>query len=109
MSIVEAPLTNGSGSVHTNGNGNGNGTAQPDGPVETAITFEPSVFRTYLLSLIPPLLGAAPEDLETLLDDDFDERVTKFAGEGGGAIYVVKKKEDNGGEFRALMATLPKI
>lgn len=94
MTTVETALTNGTGSAHTNGNGS----AQPDGPSEPVIPFEPSVFAKYLRSLIPPLLGATEEDIETLFDDDFDERVTKFAAEGGGAIYVVKKKEDTGGE-----------
>ena len=94
MSAVDAPLTNGSGSPHINGNG----TPQPpEGPPETTITFEPAVFRPYLLALVPPLLGAAPEELETLFDNDFDERVTKFAQEGGGTLYVVQKKDDNEG------------
>ena len=102
MSTVEAPLTNGTGSAHINGNGS----AQADGPSEPAIPFEPSVLRRYLQLLIPPLLGATEEDIETLFDDDFDERVTKFASEGGGAIYVVKKKEDTGGEYSSLLSPL---
>ena len=95
MSAVDAPLTNGAAQT------NGNGSAQPDAPAETVIPFEPSVFRSYLLMLVPPFLGAVPEELETLFDDDFDERVTKFAQEGGGTMYVVKRKDDSEGEFNA--------
>ena len=96
MSAVDAQLTNGSSSAHINGNG----TPQPpDGTVETAIPFEPSVFRQYLFSIVPPLTGSSPDELITLFDDEFDERVTKFAQEGGGTLYVVKKQEDNEGVF----------
>ncbi|KIP08567.1 hypothetical protein PHLGIDRAFT_34940 [Phlebiopsis gigantea 11061_1 CR5-6] len=87
MASVEAPLTNGSGAMHTNG------TLQ-DGPVESAITFDPAIFRSYLLALLPPFLAALPEEIESIFDEEFDERVLKFAAEGGGVIYVVKKKDE---------------
>lgn len=86
MTSIEAPLTNGS-SVHTNG------TLQ-DGPSESSITFDPSIFRSYLLALLPPFLAASPDEIESVFDEEFDERVLKFAGEGGGVVYVVKKKDE---------------
>ena len=95
---VEPPLTNGTGAPHVNGNGTAPGAPQPDAPAETTIPFEPATFRQYLLGLVPPLMGAVPEELESLLDDDFNERVTKFAQEGGGTLYVVKKKDDSEGK-----------
>lgn len=57
-------------------------------------TFDPEVFRAYLLALLPPVIGAVPSDLETLFDDEFNARVTRFASETGGVAYVVKVKED---------------
>ncbi|CAL1696879.1 unnamed protein product [Somion occarium] len=80
---------------HTNGTTNGvhDGPAEP--AITTASTFDPEIFRSYLLALLPPLLGAAPTDLEYVFDDEFNERVQRFASEGGGAIYVVKKKEES--------------
>ncbi|THH27962.1 hypothetical protein EUX98_g6222 [Antrodiella citrinella] len=88
MAAVESPLS----IPQTNGNGT-NGVLH-DGPVEPAISFDPILFRTYLLALLPPVVGAALAELEEIFDDDFDERVQRFAGEGGGAIYVVKKRDD---------------
>ncbi|KII86258.1 hypothetical protein PLICRDRAFT_143847 [Plicaturopsis crispa FD-325 SS-3] len=82
-----APLTHTNGVLHN------------DGPVEptAAASFDSSVFRNYLLSLLPPVIGATPSELESLFDDEFDERVSRFAAEGGDVIYVVKVKEDVGG------------
>ncbi|KAI0089933.1 dynein heavy chain, N-terminal region 1-domain-containing protein [Irpex rosettiformis] len=88
MALVEPPLTNGN---HINGT---NGISTPDGPTEPAIPFDPAIFRSYLLALLPPLIAATPEDVELLFDEDFDARVTRFAGEGGGVIYIVKKKDE---------------
>ncbi|THG97891.1 hypothetical protein EW026_g4197 [Hermanssonia centrifuga] len=80
-------LANGS-ALHTNG-------TPTDEPVQPTIAaFDPSIFRSYLLALIPPFLGASPDELETIFDDEFEERISRFAGEGGGVIYVVKKKEE---------------
>ena len=78
-------------------NGNGNGSAihdEPTTPSAPATTFDPAVFQTYLTSLLPPVLGASPTELETLFDSDFNEQVTRFAGEGGDVIYVVKRREE---------------
>ncbi len=39
--------------------------------------FDTSVFRSYLLDLLPPLLGATPDELhDTLFDSEFNERVS---------------------------------
>lgn len=89
----------------TNGNGsttlltNSNGVLPHDSPVDAPPPFDISLFRSYLLSLLPPALGALPEELGSLLDDEFDERVARFASEGGGVIYVVKSKEETEGEL----------
>ncbi len=86
-------LANGS-ALHTNG-------TPTDEPVQPTIAaFDPSIFRSYLLALIPPFLGASPDELETIFDDEFEERISRFAGEGGGVIYVVKKKEETEGARR---------
>lgn len=87
MAAVDAPLTNGTNSLHTNG-------SLPDGPAESTIAFDPATFRSYLLALLPPLIGASPEDVESLFDEDFDERVSRFASEGGGVLYIVKKRDE---------------
>ncbi|KAG2064001.1 cytoplasmic dynein heavy chain 1 [Suillus decipiens] len=73
---------------------NSNGALPHDSPVDTPPPFDTSVFRTYLESLLPPVLGTQPEELVGLFDEEFDERVTRFAAEGGGVIYVVKTKDE---------------
>ncbi|OSX67981.1 hypothetical protein POSPLADRAFT_1176995 [Postia placenta MAD-698-R-SB12] len=78
------------GTAHTNGNG-----VLHDTLVEPSITFDTSIFRSYLLALLPPVLAASPIELESLFDDEFDERVSRFAGEGGGVIHVVKHKDES--------------
>lgn len=77
---------------------NSNGALSPDGPVDATSSFDTSHFRSYLMSLLPPVLGALPEELVTLFDEEFDECVTRFAAEGGGVIYVVKTKVEADGE-----------
>ncbi|KAI0825307.1 dynein heavy chain [Trametes gibbosa] len=103
MATLDAPLTvianhasraNGNGAFnHSNGDPP---EAEPAPPV--AISFDPDVFRSFLLSLLPPLFGATFEELEYIFDDDFPERASRFAGEGGGVIYVVKKKDEHESE-----------
>ncbi|KXN89130.1 Dynein heavy chain, cytoplasmic [Leucoagaricus sp. SymC.cos] len=67
--------------------------------VETShSTFDPLIFRKYLLALLPPVIGADPADLDTLFDDEFEERVGRFATESGGVIYVVKTKDESDDE-----------
>jgi len=84
---------------------NGNGVhATPPPPNDTtpavttpATTFDPTLFRAYLLMLLPPVMGATEAELDaTLFDHEFEDRVVKFAGEGGNVIYVVKVKDDIG-------------
>jgi dynein heavy chain 1 len=85
----------------TNGSTSHDGSTPPPGEASTstsASSFDPSVFRSYLLALLPPVIGASPSDLESLFDDEFDARVTRFASEAGGVLYVVKTKEDLEGE-----------
>ncbi|RXW16544.1 hypothetical protein EST38_g9308 [Candolleomyces aberdarensis] len=81
----------------TNGSTSHDGLTPPPGEASTstsASSFDPGVFRSYLLALLPPVIGASPSDLESLFDDEFDARVTRFASEAGGVLYVVKTKED---------------
>ncbi len=93
MAGVESPLAVTNGVGRTNGAVNGNGDLH-DAISEPAISFDPAVFRSYLLSLLPPIFGASPEELESIFDEDFPARVARFAGEGGGVVYVVKKKDE---------------
>ncbi|KAL1952384.1 hypothetical protein VTO73DRAFT_1533 [Trametes versicolor] len=107
MSAVDgplAPITNGSSRMNgsaLNGKGDTNGDLH-DGISEPApakpISFDPEVFRLFLASLLPPLFGASPEELESIFDEDFHERASRFAPEGGGVIYVVKKKDEQESE-----------
>jgi hypothetical protein len=78
---------------------NSNGVLPHDSPVDTPPPFDTSLFRSYLVSLLPPVLGALPEEFEGLFDEEFDERVTRFAAEGGGVIYVVKTRDEAEGEL----------
>lgn len=92
MATVDSPPTP---LANTNGLTNGN----HEGPVEPSTTFDPGLFRSYLLALLPPVVGATPPELEYLFEDDFNERVEKFAAEGGDVIYVVKKRDEVEGQF----------
>lgn len=78
---------------------NSNGVLPHDSPVDTPPSYDTSLFRSYLMSLLPPVLGALPEEFVSLFDEEFDERVTRFAAEGGGVIYVVKTKDEAEGEI----------
>lgn len=80
--------------AHTNGM---NGDAIPAAPAEASASFNPDIFRKYLLALLPPVIGSDPEDLRTLFDEEFNDRVSRFANESGGVIYVVKSKEESEG------------
>ncbi|KAJ3809625.1 dynein heavy chain, N-terminal region 1-domain-containing protein [Lentinula lateritia] len=71
---------------------NGHSETPPAEP--TAPFFDPEIFRSYLLALLPPVIGALPSDLERIFDTDFDERVSRFSGEGGDVLYVVKAKDE---------------
>ena len=43
------------------------------------------------------MLGANEADLNSLFDHEFGERVSRFAADTGGVIYVVQAKEENEG------------
>ena len=64
---------------------------------EPTSAFDSEIFRSYLLSLLPPVIGAYPSDLESLFDEEFDARVARFASDTGGVVYVVKVKEESEG------------
>ncbi|KAG5351429.1 hypothetical protein C0989_006504 [Termitomyces sp. Mn162] len=76
-------------------NGLTNGATNHDTP-ESTTQFDPSIFRSYLLALLPPVIGAEPDELESLFDDEFEEKVTRFATDNGGSIYIVKIREEVG-------------
>ncbi|KAG9047039.1 hypothetical protein FS837_003176 [Tulasnella sp. UAMH 9824] len=90
---------NGTSSSYTSGlapdvNGSANGT---NGTTTTAAptAFDPELFKSYLLALLPPVIGSTPEELEELfLDEEFEDRVSRFAAEGGSVLYVQKVKEE---------------
>jgi hypothetical protein len=73
-----------------------NGSLNHQEPEPTS-AFDPEIFRSYLLSLLPPVIGAYPSDLDSLFDEEFDARVARFASDTGGVIYVVKVKEESEG------------
>jgi hypothetical protein len=100
MAAVEAPLT----AVATT-----NGSTPHDAPVtvDAAAAFDTSIFRSYLLSLLPPVIGATPAELEYIFDDEFDERVSRFVAEGGASLYVVKSKDETEGRFCYLYRLFP--
>jgi dynein heavy chain 1 len=85
----------------TNGHSDlANGEASTSSTAPSAATsFDPELFRNYLLALLPPVIGASPDDLESLFDDEFDARVTRFASEAGAVLYVVKSKEELEGAY----------
>ena len=80
----------------SNGSTNGNGLIPHDDvtPTGVASPFDSSIFRSYLLALLPPVLGASPEELDAIFDEEFEDRVARFATEGGAALYVVKRRDD---------------
>ncbi len=76
---------------------NGHDTPPPPAQPPTSI-FDSELFRSYLLALLPPVIGVLPSELGSLFKEEFDERVTRFAGEEGGVLYVVKVKDEVEGE-----------
>jgi len=92
MAAVEPPLTP---LAATNGS---TGHEMPVADDTTTTAFDTSIFRSYLLALLPPFIGATPTELDYIFDDEFDERVSRFVAEGGAALYVVKSKEETEGK-----------
>lgn len=76
-----------------------NGINHDTAPVESAVVFDSEIFRSYLLALLPPVIGALPSELDSLFDAEFDERVARFAADTGGSLYVVKSKEESEGMY----------
>jgi len=96
---MEGPYTL-SISTHVNGTNGINGTSPtPQDEAAPSSSFDPAIFRSYLLSLLPPVLGATPDDIESIFDSEFDENVTRFASEGTGVIYIVKRRDEVEGTF----------
>lgn len=85
--------TNGTNGVNgINGlNGHHSHSDGADGP---SSTFEPSIFRSYMLALLPALFGCLPDDLVYLFDEHFEDRIGRFASEGNAVIYVSKIKDE---------------
>jgi hypothetical protein len=67
----------------------------PEVTTSVSIAFEPEVFRSYLLALPPPVTGANPVALQSLLGDESNARVIRFASGVGGAVYMIKVEEDS--------------
>ena len=101
MTTLEPPQVRSPIQIHpsTSNGSNGlvpheNGSAEPSPTIQP---FDATVFRSYLTSLLPPVLGASLDELEAIFDDEFEERASRFAAEGGGVIYVVKVKDESEG------------
>lgn len=48
--------------------------------LEPTTQFDVSLFRSYLSALLPPVVGALPDELDDVFESgDFDETVSKFA------------------------------
>ncbi|KAI9450509.1 cytoplasmic dynein heavy chain 1 [Lactarius psammicola] len=91
---MEGPYTP-STSTHVNGTNGINGTSPiPHDEAAPSSSFDPGIFRNYLLSLLPPVLGATPTEIDSIFDNEFDERVTRFASEGTGVIYIAKRRDE---------------
>jgi hypothetical protein len=76
-----------------------NGINHDTAPAEPIVAFDSEIFRAYLLTLLPPVIGALPSELDSLFDDEFNERVARFAADTGGSLYVVKTKEESEGVY----------
>jgi hypothetical protein len=79
---------------------NGNISSEPSLESANPPAFDVETFRSYILALLPPVLGASIDELEgSIFDQDFEDRVFKFAAEPGAVVYVLKRKEENTGGF----------
>lgn len=80
-----------------------NGINHDTSPAEPSVVYDSEIFRSYLLALLPPVIGALPSELGSLFDDEFDERVARFASDTGGSLYVVKAKEESEGIYPSML------
>lgn len=94
--------------AHTNGVNGTNG-AHADGALDAPApsAFDAAPLRAYLLALLPPLLGAHPDDVEQIFEDEFEERAARFAAEGNGVVYVSKLKHEIDGAAFDLQVPFP--
>ena len=59
------------------------------------LSFDTDIFWTYFLALLTlPIIDALPSEFGLLFNDEFDERVARFAAESGGVVYIVKVKDE---------------
>lgn len=66
----------------------------------THAPFDSAPVRSYLATLLPPVLGANPADIERTLfaDPEFDARAERFAEDAAaGAVYIIKLLEPSEG------------
>jgi hypothetical protein len=91
---MEGPYTPTTPTLVNGTNGINGNSSMPHDEAAPSSSFDPTIFRTYLHSLLPPVLGTTPEEIESIFDSDFDERVTRFASEGTGVIYIVKRRDE---------------
>ena len=80
-----------------------NGMNHDTAPPEPSVPFDSEIFRSYLLALLPPVIGAVPSELDQIFDGEFDERVARFAADTGGTLYVVKAKEESEGVYHCIL------
>jgi len=74
---------------------NGHHHDQPQTESQTQpLFFDTDIFRTYLLVLLTPVIGALPSESDLLFDNESDERVARFAAESGVVVYIVKVKDE---------------
>ena len=65
--------------------------------ITTLLKLPCKIFCSYLLALLPLVIGALPSEFDSLFDHKFDEQVAHFAVVSGGSRYVVKAKEESKG------------
>ena len=64
--------------------------------------FPPSIFRSYLSQLLPAVIGASSEDIESSLfseekSDEWNDKASKFCNDQAmGVIYVNQVREQHG-------------
>ena len=51
------------------------------------------------------MLGAYPEELVSLFEDEFEEKVSRSAAEGGGMLHVIKVKKEVESEAKVCTRT----
>lgn len=80
-------------------NGPTNGSINHETPAEPPPSFDADIFRSYLVSLLPPVIGALRSELDSLFDEEFEEHVARFASDSGTSLYIVQVKHESEGAF----------